>query len=157
MIIFKKKHVAEKNDNSREYFINRDSLTGHMNRAFACKEYERVRRGGKYGAVMVRLSGSDDMPYYKAEACIKEAGEIIARICNEEISRVENGDFLIFTENAPAWEEKLSFFLKELSDDDARYAVAADMLDPNEDFDLFFGRIRRHVGAVEISNMVQML
>lgn len=133
-----------------------DSLTGLMNKSFAVKEYERVKNKEGYGAVIVRLIGLGDMPYYKAERCIMEAGGVIARICDKEISRVENGDFIVFSNEYEADEEKLSFFLRELSNDEQAYVAANNALDPAENFEQLFRRLKRHVVAVELELAVKL-
>lgn len=154
MIFFEKRRREEK---SRDYFRYRDSLTGLMNREFCFKEYERLKRLGGYSAVTIRLSGCDCMNYYDATKRIKEAGELVARICKEDISRVDNGDFMLFSKDAERIEEKLLFFLEKISDKGEMYAVCCDKLDYNEDFLTFLRRMRRHMGANERDLQLRIL
>ncbi len=155
MIFFKKRMPLKKSEDS--YYRYRDSVTGHMNRDFLFKEYERLKRLDNYSAVMVRLAGCEDMVYAEASRKIREAGEIITRIFSGNVSRLENGDFILFSDEAEKIAEKLSFFLKELSEKGEVYAVCSDKLDKNESFDIFIRRIKRHIGVEESNNMTQML
>lgn len=148
-MIFKKKSDVKK---AEERLYCQDTMTGLWDKASAYNAYETVKHSDKHGAVMVRLSECMDMPYYKAEAFIREVGALLPRICNEDIFRIEAGDFVIFSENASDWYKKLDFFLSRLTEKDVSYAVAYEKLDVNEDFVHFLSRLRRHVGAVEIAN-----
>ncbi len=148
-MIFKKRNAVKKAE-ERLYF--RDSLTGLWDKASAYRVYETVKHDAVHEAVMVRLSSCKDMPYYKAEAFIRETGALLPRICNEDIFRIEAGDFVIFSKNARDWCKKLDFFLARMTEKDVAYAVACDKLDENEDFVHFLSRLRRHVGTVEIAN-----
>ncbi len=127
-----------------------DSVTGLMNRQFCFKEYERLKRNEEYYAVTVRLSGCEDMAYGKAVEKIGETGRIIAQVCRESISRLENGDFVIFTRNGEETAERLAFFLEATAEDE-RIAVCFDKMDANENFDTFVRRIQRHVGIMASS------
>lgn len=155
MIFFKKKHGNIK-ERENSLHLN-DSVTGLMNREFAFKEHKRLKERADYSAVSVRLSGCEDMPYGEAVGKIREAGSLIARICKEDISRFENGDFILFSENGEEVSEKLGFFLGEMAKDGEIFAVCRDELDPNEDFSTFIRRVQRHLGVEEYNNRAQML
>ena len=154
MIFFGKKRQTQKED---DYYRYRDSLTGQMNREYLFKRYESLK--GKEGckAVTVRLTGCDCMPYSEASEKIREAGLLIARICPDMFSRVENGDFVLLSYDADAVAERLEFFLDRLNKEGEIYSVCVDEMDKNEDFGLFLRRVQRHVGAVAKSIMLQML
>lgn len=155
MIFFKKKQSnIKKNEGSLQ--LN-DSVTGLMNREFSFKEHKRLKGWADYSAVSVRLTRCEDMPYGEAVGKIKEAGGLIARICREDVSRLENGDFILFSENGKEVEERLKFFLGEMAKDGEIFAVCRDELDINEDFPTFIRRVQRHLGVEEHNNRTQML
>ncbi len=155
MIFFKKKRALKEEDTG--YYRYRDSVTGLMNREFLFNEYEKLRGSDDYSAITIRLAGCENLPYYKASERIKEAGEMIARMCSEVVSRVENGDFVLFSQTAEMTKDKLNFFLKEISENGEVYAVCYDKLDKNESFDIFLKRIKRHIDVEAGNNLSQML
>lgn len=144
-MLFRRKQALNNTATEVDTFRYLDSVTGLMNRQFCFKEYERLRQNEKYYAVTVRLSGCEDMPYGKAVEKIRETAQIIARVCNENISRLEDGDFVIFTQSGEETADRLGFFLDATAEDE-RVAVCFDKLDPNESFDTFVRRIQRHIG-----------
>lgn len=156
-MLFGKKHTMPDEKEMESFFKYRDSLTGLFNREFAFKEYERIKHIGGYAAVTVRVSGCDSMPYYKACKYIQRAGALAQRICNEDVAHLENGDFILFCKNGEAVCERLSFFLGRLSFGDEVYTAVCDELDKNESFEKLIRRIKRHAGAMELGNMMQML
>lgn len=112
------------------------------------EKYRCLKSKEGYGGVMVRISPLN-------EENIKEARLLIERICPLEIDGITEGDFLMFTQMGEHWKNKLEFFLKEFSCDGKLYSVSTDVFDVNESYELFYKRIKRHVGAVEISNRIQ--
>ena len=156
-MLFGKKHTVPHKKETESFFKYRDSLTGLFNREAAFKEYERIKHIGGYWAVTVRVSGCDSLPYYKACRYIKRARELVQRICEENVARIENGDFILFCKHGGAVCNKLSFFLKRFSFGDEVYTAVCDTLDKNESFEKLLRRIQRHAGAAELGNMMQML
>lgn len=153
---FVRKKSVKINAASYEYFLHRDSLTAFYDKAYACKKYSMLKNDSSYKAVMVRLTGCDMLPMYEFCEYIKDAAVILGNICTEEISRIEYGDFLIFTREADMLKERLRFFLGQFAECGQNYVVTAENLDKNEDFDLFFRRAKRHAAAYEISNMTSI-
>ncbi|MBQ8001868.1 MAG: hypothetical protein IJZ20_03340 [Clostridia bacterium] len=138
-----------------DYYMHRDSLTGLFDKAAAVRMYEKVKSSAEYEVVAVRLAGCADMPSCKADILLKEAGALLPRICNEEIFRVEQGDFIVFSKMAQTQTDRLEFFFNQLSDGEERYLVARDKLDKNESFAIFYRRIKRHLGAVDITEVLK--
>lgn len=149
-MFFKKKENAKPCGNPRlSYFMYRDSLTGQMNKAFAVKEFEKLKMSD-CGGVMVHLANADNFPLSKAEEYIPRAAQLIASIAEDEVSRLEEGYFVIFTKDYARLAEELMFFLSEFNSKDEIYAVGAEAFDENEeDFDLFIDRLKRCTQAAE--------
>lgn len=156
-MLFGKKHTVPHEKETESFFRYRDSLTGLFNREFAFKEYEKVKNIGGYTVVTIRVSGCDSMPYYKACRYIKRAGELAQRMCEENVARIESGDFILFCKNGEEVCKRLIFFLGRLSFGDEVYTAVCDELDKNESFEKLVQRIQRHTGAEELNNMMQML
>ena len=144
MLFKKKQNIKPCSDARLLYFINRDSLTGQMNRAFAIKEFEKNKRNVGFGGVLVCAYGAENLPLCKGEEYIRETSDLIARIYTGEFSRIENGEFLIFTDNTHQLAEKIRFFLNSFNTEDKCLIAGALDFDKNEeDFDVFLRRIRR--------------
>lgn len=144
MLFKKKQNIKPCSDARLLYFMNRDSLTGQMNRAFAIKEFERQKKNTGFGGVLVCAYGAENLPFCECEKYIKETSDLIARIYKGEFSRIENGEFLIFTDNTNKVAEKLRFFLNSFNTEDKCLIAGSLNFDENEeDFDVFLRRIRR--------------
>ncbi len=149
MFFRKKENNLQKNDKISEYFLHRDSLTGQMDCTYAMKAFEKLKNTDGYGAVMVHVVNADNMPFYKAVHHIEEAARIVASISKDEVARVEDGYFLIFSKNWEELCEKTEYFLAELSDDEILYATVSVKLDPLDSFSLLMKKLKRRMAAAE--------
>lgn len=149
MFFRKKENDAQKRDEISEYFLHRDSLTGQMDCTYAIKAFEKLKNEEGYAAVMVHVLNVDNMPFYQAVKHIEEAARILASISEEEVARVEDGYFLIFSKNREALCEKTEYFLSELSTDEVLYATASVELDPLDSFSVLMKKLKRRMAAAE--------
>ncbi|MGM9550983.1 MAG: hypothetical protein ACI3XA_01875 [Clostridia bacterium] len=133
--------------------MNRDSLTGQMDKSFAIKEFERLKKQTGYGAVLVKLSGGDNLPLYEAEDKIERFSRLIVNITNYEISRVQYGEFIIFCKDYKTEADKIFDILREFSDD-FPCGVGAKGFDENEkDFSAFYSRLSGCATLSEIARV----
>ena len=149
-MFFKKKKQEKPFD--KEYFLYRDSLTGCMNETFAVKSFKRLKGNENFGGVMVKIRNVENMLLDEGEDLIKETAVIVANIYEGDISRINGGCFVIFTDNFKAVADKINHFLYALSDEKRRYAVGGEGFDPHEgDYNMYMKRLRRAVAAAEFN------
>ena len=155
-MFFRKKHSKEKvNERIHEYFMYRDSLTALTNNAYAVKRYNELKDNESGGAVMVVLDGCDSLPIYKAEKLISETGLLLPRILEGEFSRLQFGEFILFTQKVEEDRAKLEFFLGNFAENGQNYMVSGGLFDTNESFELFLRRMRRCGKAKAYENAQQ--
>lgn len=148
MFFRKTRDKKEKTDKAENYFRYRDSVTGQMNKEYAFKAFEKIE-GVECGALMIHVLNVDNMPYYKAVECIKEAGQMLAQISEDEVARLEEGYFLIFSESGERLNEKMEKFLPRLSDGDIVYASAYAAVNKNEGFGILIKKLKRRMAVAE--------
>lgn len=156
MFFRKKEEVKSEKPNEavNDYFRYRDSLSGQMNKQFAVNEFDSAKKMGK-GAVLIHVVNTDNMPYYLAVHVIAETAQIIASIAKEEISRVESGDFLIYSSDEEDLAERATRFLKALENDEVHYVCVCAKIDQNDTFSVLVKKLNRRVAASEGSAYIK--
>lgn len=149
MFFKKRKGKPEEQKNQNEYFAYRDALTGQLNRAFACKEFEKLKGDKSYGCVMVHINISGSPDAQEIENCIMKTAQIICSVTSYEVARVEDEYFVVFAKECFELADKLGMFLSDFCENGISYSVAAVENATVNSFEQLLQLLKRRIRAAE--------
>lgn len=135
------------------FYKYRDSLSGLGNEEYAAKEFKRLSGKENFGAVMIRLEECENMPFYKAERYIRQAGDLLTNIVKGSAARIKSGDFILFCEMCEEEAERIDFFLTRVSED-MKFTVGSKCFDSEtKDYFTFLRDMDRILYLVKVEKL----
>ena len=132
-----------------EYYMYRDSVTGQMGKAFAIREFERLKTDKEEGAVIVEIKWIDMKSHEDAQNDVIRVSVVLAALGFGEVSRIAFGKFIIFTKDAAERARVALHYLNSaFKAGDIKFAVTSEGFNGNEkDFESFAKRFNRGLAA----------